>query len=243
MLHSASVLPPFIRTRLTAQVLGYLFLFTAAVSWIAVGYDVAEVRLVSAAKATGRIEPAEYLAHAITGRCVSALQLFCILATGLLFMIWLHRVRVNVRAMGVRRLEYRREWTVIGFLIPVLNALRPYQVVSEIWRASDPRTGDPMTWKTMHVPSFVSWWWCAFVAYIVLEILTSIMLDTSPGVRRVGIARSIGTIADICAAVSASLAYFVVVEISAAQDQKRAAWGQGVPLDPDVPIDPRDVMV
>ncbi|HEY5657829.1 MAG TPA: DUF4328 domain-containing protein [Myxococcota bacterium] len=237
-----SLLPPFIPTRGSAQVLGGLFLFTAAISWIAVGYDFAEVRLVSALSAGAPVETAERLAHKLTGRWVGWFQIFCIGTTGIAFLVWLHRVRVNVRALGVRRLRYGREWTVLGFLIPVLNALRPYQVVTEIWKASDPSTGDPMAWKSLRASRLVWLWWMAFLAYIALEIFSATLLDFSVGLERIRFAHILGMTADVNAALSASLAYFVVAHISEAQDRKRATWGRGVAPSNAQPFDPRDAV-
>ena len=237
-----SLLPPFIPTRSTAQLLGGLFLFTAAVSWIAVGYDFAEVRLVSTLSAGTSVETSERLAHKLTGRWIGWFQLFCIGTTGLAFLIWLHRVRVNVRALGVRRLKYGREWTVLGFLIPVLNALRPYQVVSEIWKASDPRTGDPMAWKSLRTPRLVWLWWMTFLAYITFEIFSATLLDFSVGLERIRFAHAMGMAADMGAALSASLAFFVVARISEAQDKKRETWGRGVEPENAQPYDPRDAL-
>ena len=49
----------------------------------------------------------------------------------------------------------------------------------------------------------------------------------------------IGLVADVSAAVSASLAYFVVSGITDAQDAKHAAWGRADP-NASVAFDPRD---
>jgi hypothetical protein len=238
-----SLLPPFIPTRGTAQLLGGLFLFTAAVSWMAVGYDFAEVRLVSTLSAGTSVETSERLAHKLTGRWIGWFQLCCIGITGVAFLIWLHRVRVNVRALGVRRLQYGREWTVLAFLIPVLNALRPYQVVSEIWKASDPSTGDPMAWKSLRVPRLVWLWWMAFLTYIALEIFSATLLDFAVGLERIRLAHAMGLAADMCAALSASLAFFVVAHISEAQEKKRETWGRGVEEESAQHFDPRDAAV
>jgi hypothetical protein len=237
-----SLLPPFIPTRGSVQLLGGLLLFTAAVSWIAVGYDFAEVRLLSTLSAGASVETTERLAHKLTGRWIGWFQVFCIGTTGTAFLVWLHRVRVNVRALGVRRLQYGREWTVLGFLIPVLNALRPYQVVAEIWKASDPSTGDPMAWKSLPAPRLVWLWWMAFLAYIALEIFSATLLDFSVGLERIRFAHATGMAADTSAALSASLAFFVVARISEAQDKKREAWGRGVELQSAEPFDPRDAV-
>jgi len=52
------MLPCYISTREASQVLAVLFLFTAAVSWLAVGYDFAEIRLSSSVFAGIAVEPA-----------------------------------------------------------------------------------------------------------------------------------------------------------------------------------------
>ena len=116
-----SQLPLFVSTRRMSQVLGAFFLLTAAVSWIAVGFDLGEVRLFGAMQGGEHFEPAERLAHAKAGFLLGVAQILCALVLAALFVPWLFRSRVNVRAMGVRRMRYGREWTYLGFLIPIVN--------------------------------------------------------------------------------------------------------------------------
>jgi len=215
------MLPSYISTREASQVLAVLFLFTAAVSWLAVGYDFAEIRLASSAFAGVAVEPAERLAHGATGAWVGMFQIVCFAMTGLAFVGWLYRARVNVRAMGMRRMQYRREWVIFGFLIPVLNLLRPYQVVREVWRASDPSSVDPMGWKEVRTPPLLTVWWSTFLVYLAFEILATALVGGGAGMRRFRAAYNLEIIGDMCAAVSASLAYFVVMGISENQDAKR----------------------
>lgn len=235
-----SLLPPFVPTRRSVRALGLLFMVSAAISWVAVGYDFSEIRLDIAQAAQKGSDPATRLAYAKMGSIVSTAQFVSLLVTALAFLSWLHRVRVNVRALGARRLAYRREWTIVGFLVPVLNLFRPYQVVREIWQASDPSTGDPMAWRLIAAPRRIALWWGLFVAYFLLEVfaLTLIQTSVSPQVIRLGHGAALA--ADLCAALSASLAYFVVVRITEAQEAKRAAFGRGRPA--EMPFDPRDAM-
>lgn len=233
-----SLLPPFVPTRRSVRTLGFLFMASAGISWVAVGYDLSEVRLALIHAAGTALEPETRLAHDAMGRIVWMAQLAALAVTGGTFLVWLHRVRVNVRALGVRRLRYRREWTVLGFLVPLLNAFRPYQVVREIWQASDPSTGDPMAWKLVRTPRRLALWWGLFVGYFALEILAASILNISVSARLIRLAYAAGMVADLCAALSASFAYFVVVRISEAQDAKREAYGRGLQL--TAPLDPRD---
>jgi hypothetical protein len=235
-----SLLPPFVPTRRSVKVLGILFMVSAGVSWLAVGYDIAEIRLDVTSVAAGATDPETRLAHDAAGSAVWATQLAILAVTAAVFLTWLHRVRVNVRALGARRLAYRREWTFMGFLIPVLNLFRPYQVVKEIWQASDPSTGDPMAWKVVAAPFRIAIWWGLFVAYFLLEGLAATMVETSVSAQVIRLGHAAGMVADLCAALSASVAYFVVVRITEAQEAKRRAFGRG--RSSEVPFDPRDAV-
>jgi hypothetical protein len=235
-----SLLPPFVPTRRSVRFVGVLFMISAGISWVAVGYDFSEIRLGMLHRAGGAPDAATRLAYDRMGSIVWTAQLLCLSVTAVAFVTWLHRVRVNVRAMGVRRLTYGREWTILGFLVPLLNLFRPYQVVREIWKASDPSTGDPMAWKKVDAPRRIALWWGLFVAYFVLEAIAATVMGISISARVIRLAYGATMTADLCAALSASMAYFVVMRITEAQEAKRAAFGRGQPA--AMPFDPRDAI-
>jgi len=234
-----SFLPPFLSTRVSVLVLGWLFLLTAAVSWLAVGVDYAQLQLAAQLAGEGGVERSTWLAHWFSKRVVGGVQLACMGLTALAFLSWLYRVRVNVRALGMRKMRYRREWTLLSFLVPILNLLRPYQVVREIWQASDPKTGGPVGWKAVHTPRLLAYWWLLLLAYLGLEILAWAIFDPAAPLATRRTAYMVGLVADVSAAVSASLAYFVVSGITDAQEAKHAAWGRADPK-ASVAFDPRD---
>jgi hypothetical protein len=235
-----SLLPPFVPTRRSVRVLGALFIVSAAISWIAVGFDYSQVRLAIIAPEGQTISEQTRTAQARIGFFVGAAQITILAITAVTFLTWLHRVRVNVRALGARRLSYARQWTILGFLVPFLNALRPYQVVREIWQASDPGSGDPLAWKGVKAPPLIAVWWGLFVAYFVFEAISYVSLRSTMQAATIQQSYAIGLVADLCAALSASFAYFVVARISEAQEAKRSAHGRGTPS--SVPIDPRDAV-
>lgn len=235
-----SLLPPFVPTRRSVKVLGFLFMVSAGVSWLAVGYDIAEIRLDIAQAGQPGSDPRVRLAHDTMRSIVWTAQIVTLAITAATFLTWLHRVRVNVRALGARRLSYRREWTILGFLIPVLNMFRPYQVIREIWQASDPSTGDPMAWRRVAAPRRIAIWWGLFVGYFVLEALAATMIGASVSPQVIRMGHAAGMLADLCAALSASMAYFVVVRITEAQEAKRRAFGRGQAS--EIPFDPRDAV-
>jgi hypothetical protein len=127
----------------------------------------------------------------------------------------------------------------MAFFVPVINALRPYQVVREVWQASDPSNGDPVGWQKVQVPRLLTCWWITFVAFLALELLAWMMLlgiDTAAERR---LAYSLRTLGDASAAISASLAFFVVQKITNAQEEKRAVQ---IRTTPSLELDSRDAV-
>jgi Na+/proline symporter len=49
--------------------------------------------------------------------------------------------------------------------VPIMFLFRPYQVVSEIWKVSDPKVDliDGAAWKNAKTSSIVGWWWAFFL--------------------------------------------------------------------------------
>ncbi len=234
-----SFLPPFISARTHMKVLGCLLMLTAAVCWTAVGVDWALLHLADEVRAGHEVTRADRLAHTRTASALASAQWVCSAITGGLFLAWLYQCRVNVRALGARKLRWRREWTLLAFLVPVLNVLRPYQVVREVWQASDPSVGDPLGWQRVRVPSLLSWWWATFLIFLACELVAWMILIgiDSAGERR--LAYSLRTLADGSAAISASLAFFVVQKITDAQEQKRAVHARATAA---LELDPRDAI-
>jgi hypothetical protein len=216
-------------TRRLARVLGCAFVLVASVSWIAAGYDLGEIRTLARGEGAA-LDTAAKLAHAEAGRRIAIAQIACAVLLAALFVPWLHQARANLRALGVRRLRFGREWTYLAFAIPVLNACRPYQVVTEVWRASDPASTDPVGWQRVPASRLVLAWWVGLAAWVALEGITAILFRFAPGLQHVQIAHAISFAGDAGAALSASLGCLVVARVAAAQDAKWAALGLGDPV-------------
>jgi hypothetical protein len=99
--------------------------------------------------------------------------------------------------------------------------------VSEVWRTSDPASIDPLGWQRLPTARLVVAWWLGLTGWVVLASLAETLMRFAPGVEHVQIAHAVAFAGDVSAAVSASLGYFVVARISAAQDAKSALFGRG----------------
>jgi hypothetical protein len=89
-------------------------------------------------------------------------------------------------------------------------------------------------------PPLLALWWGLFVGYFVLEAFSAFTIGVAVSLPRIQLGHALGLAADVCAAISASFAYFVVVRISEAQEAKRSTWGRGSLS--AVPFDPRDAV-
>lgn len=75
-------------------------------------------------------------------------------------VVWLNRAYANQRALG-HEPRYTSPLSVCWWLIPVLNLIRPYQMIQEIWSSS--RSEHALGERGLLV-----WWWGAFVATLLL---------------------------------------------------------------------------
>lgn len=214
-------LPPYISTRLTTGLLTILFLLTAAVSGLFAGFEISQIQLLLRVGSYSAVSEETRWVHTFIRNTLLVSRLVLFGVTAVAFIIWLHRARINVRAFGCRRFRYPRIWAIVGFFVPILNLFRPYQVVSEVWQASDPRALEtPVAWTSMPVSRYVLAWWVTLLASVFLEILAAGLVTHSGfTIDDLFAARSIGMLAGITSASSAILAYLVISGIEESQEE------------------------
>ncbi|SFS06679.1 protein of unknown function [Dyella sp. OK004] len=93
-------------------------------------------------------------------------RLIAIPPVGLLLVVyvlagmWIHRAAANTRALGASGLSFTPGWAVGWHFIPFANLVKPYQAMSEIWRAS----ADPYDWDRTTAPRELPLWWGLWLA-------------------------------------------------------------------------------
>jgi hypothetical protein len=218
-----SFLPPFISPRAITRCLTVALIAFALASWVGVGVHLAHLRQVylqlsGAPFGNLALSQVAYMIWVVQWTQLTAFGL-----AALFFIAWLYRLRVNLRALGVRGPEFARYWSVLGFLVPAVNFVVPYQVLAEVWRASDPSVLDRFEWKRVEPPRILMVWWATVVIAATLE-LAAFGLGETAGVIAFKslIASAVAVLASAASAISASLAYFVVTRLTAAQMAKYA---------------------
>jgi len=87
------------------------------------------------------------------------------LATMGSFLAWFYRAYQNLYSTGANTL-YAPGWALGSFLVPILNWIRPYRIMEEIWQenaemANDPNTAEPL--PKNQPTALLKWWWGCFV--------------------------------------------------------------------------------
>ena len=143
------------------------------------------------------------------------------LLTAVLFLAWVYRAHRNLKALGATDLKYSPGWAIGGFFVPLLNLVRPYQVVTEIWNESGSQRRSPLggTWKHEESSWFIGLWWSAWLLAGIFDSLGVFMVIGSNQPDQLSVATRFLVVSDVVNAASAALAIMVVLKINARQEK------------------------
>lgn len=108
-------------------------------------------------------EPTEMMISLLGG--ITALGFLLLYLSGIvLFCVWVYRANQNTDVLVSSGSEFTPGWAVGWFFVPIANIFKPFQVVSEIYRASDPQA-DPDYWSIAPVPMYIKIWWGSYLGF------------------------------------------------------------------------------
>jgi hypothetical protein len=84
-------------------------------------------------------------------------------AAGIVFTMWLWRVRVNSELLSTAPHRHQRGFAIASNFIPIVNLWVPRRVVLDVWRATRPTASSAL----------VNWWWAAFITAGVVDRIAS----------------------------------------------------------------------
>jgi len=184
--HNSAALPPALLSaqwaipyesgHRLAQGAAVLLAAEILLSWIVFNFDYQERQIITSTY-SGDVATSYYKLLDL----VALLQFMFYILTGVVFLMWFHRVYRNLPALGASGLNYSPRWAVGGFFVPFLSLVRPFQVMREIWQASR-ATSDPRSstgWQAVPTPPLLGFWWGSWLLYSVpgqLNIRLSITL-------------------------------------------------------------------
>jgi len=124
------------------------------------------------------ITEAEAMDSGMIYDAVAIAQTILYTSVTIIFFIWIYRTHKNLYFLNAGDLRFTPGWSVGWFFVPFMNLFRPYQVVVETWKASDPNTNvsDKQSWKTLRSSPIIAGWW---VFYLISNYAGFILLRMS----------------------------------------------------------------
>ncbi len=96
---------------------------------------------------------------------IALLEILLRVLTIIFFLIWLHRAYSNLSALRAANLEFTPGWAVGWWFIPFANLVKPFQVMRELWNASDANfDADGFLSNQFSAPPIIGWWWGLMIA-------------------------------------------------------------------------------
>lgn len=143
-----------------------------------------------------------------------------VIVTGIVFIIWFHRVRTNAEVFAPGADKLPRGWAIGAWFVPLANVVLPYLIAVTTWTSSTPSGGDGQRrWSRL---TLVNLWWGTFVLSKVLGWYggrSYTAAETTEAVRDAATTMFAGDVLDIVAAV---LAVLFVRRLTAMQHAKAA---------------------
>lgn len=225
----------FLSLRGRANAAVALLVASALVSVLSIVYELDVQSLVGPVAAGDPAALAQAQAADENVALVSVLGLAALIATGATFIAWFHRAYVNIERLGARGLRSTKGWSIGAWFVPILNLVRPKQLMDDIWRASDPAlpAGELRGWRTAAVPGLLHLWWAMFLVMGFIGNIAGRQIAGAETLAERDRAGEIGIVTDAGTIVTAVLAVLVVRAVTARQESRAArVGGAGPPLAP-----------
>ena len=166
---------------------------------------------------------------------VSILDIIVRLATIVLFLVWLHRCYKNLPALEAGNLEFTPGWAVGWWFIPFANLFKPFQVMSELYDASEPDYDVEAHYlqASPGTPEIIVFWWAFFLIGNVASNVVNRLVDNNGNVSEyfpVGM-----IVASSFALAAAALAILIVRNITGRQDRRFAKISAKANFQPPAP--------
>jgi hypothetical protein len=162
------------------QVLFWILVLLMVLDIIAVFSDLAQAELINRVIRGEDVTESELIANDNRQAAISFPLTVLYIVYLVVFFMWIYRANKNLRSLRAAGLRFTPGWSVGWFFVPFMNLFRPYQVVSEIWKASTPKVNiaDDTSWKSVVTPPIVGCWWAlflisAFIARIAIQSIFS----------------------------------------------------------------------
>jgi hypothetical protein len=135
------------------------------------------------------------------------------------WIFWMYRAHQNLAHLQVGRLGHYSHSTIWTWFIPIFNFWAPYQVMSEIYRRSQPQRNE-LCWNPFGGAILGIWWACWLLSSLTAMVSNSIVMRTERDDTYVW-ATALMALAQILRICAAGLAMALVVLVDYNQARRR----------------------
>ncbi|MFG2867564.1 DUF4328 domain-containing protein [Streptomyces sp. NPDC048338] len=146
---------------------------------------------------------------------VGNFQQMALLVTGIGFLVWFHRARVNGEVFQPGGFTQTRGWAIGSWFIPLVHLLLPFRICLQIWMASAP-LGPGATPRRVST-ALPTAWWALWAGSGVLYAVADQMFKRAEEPEAWRNSLTVGILADALMAASAVLAILFVRKLTAMQ--------------------------
>jgi Domain of unknown function (DUF4328) len=207
-----------------ARLVQNLLAVMALLAGISIALDISQVMMLS--QAGSEAEPTIGVEGAASGTQglgsgVASLITLLNLATEVAFLVWFRRAYFHP-ALPADRLRFRRGLVVLSWFVPILNLVRPKQIMDDIWRASDPDPRGPASVPDRKpVSGLLNAWWSIWLVSLAVAwvVLLAGGAPTASEPRRVAVTYLVSDVVGLASAVVS----FLLVKRVTRRIEERAA--------------------
>ena len=219
----------FLPLRGRSQAASALLAVSALLSLLTIKYELDVRGLMDRVVAGEPVSLAELNADDDNTQSTAVFWLVVLVGAGIAFLAWFHRAYENIARLGASDLRASRGWSIGAWFVPILNLVRPKQLMDDIWRASDPALPANVAggWRGRTVPGLVHAWWALFLLGGLVSNVAANVVDNAETAPALKTASTWVALAYAALAVSAVLGIFVVRSVTSRQEQRATRMSGG----------------
>ncbi|MBS1560962.1 MAG: DUF4328 domain-containing protein [Bacteroidetes bacterium] len=203
----------------------------AAVTGVAIVHDVVQIQVVQSIVDGIVLDRDEIELVDRRQLILATTQIFLWIGWVIAYLRWNWRAYHNLASFNVVALQHSARWAAASYFVPILSYFRPYQIMREMWMASDPvhvETEETagLAWMRSSTTMLIVWWWSAFV---LAQLAAAAMfragriVETAEGY--LGLSWGM-LISDIFELLAVALSVLIVRAITSMQSEKRMMMQQ-----------------
>lgn len=143
------------------------------ISILSIQADISQLNLVQRIIDGDFVSESDAAANDSRAQMLAVAQFIVLITISVIYLFWKNRAYKNLDSLKAFRREYSSGWAVGAYFVPFLNLFKPFQIMREIWKGSDPGYIDNdsesgTNWKAAPSNILLPVWWIIFLIDSVL---------------------------------------------------------------------------